>query len=295
MNRHDAAARLELLLARVIARKDAPRTHAFTATAPAAEAPAKPTTPEVMAAVDALDDDANDGSPEVSLHPPLAGDPGIGPEIDLIERTMDLDVFALEATLAATQATSVTIARPFQSAPVPDVSATLDDLSPLDEPLSLEPEALRAPTPLPLRAPTPARPVAAIEPDVVEPEALAPHRPVMRASTPPPLRAPTPAPLRALTPAPIAEMYEPVVEMPAPVVETPAPVVETPAPVAEVPVVEMPAPVVETPAPERFEAKALPVEAAVVAVVAMAPLAPRSLRDILARSMTLKVRRSPRG
>ncbi len=270
MNRHAAAARLELLLARVIARKDLPRGQAFTATAPAAvEVPAKPTTPEVMAAVDALDDDANDGSPEVSLHPPLAGDPGLGPEIDLIERTMDLDVFALENTLAATQETSVTIARPFQPAPIPDVTATLDESATLDDlsPFSREPEPLRAPTPLPLRAPTPARPVATIEPEVVEPEALTPHRPVMRAS--PPLRVPTPAPLRALTPVP-------VVEAPAPVVEAPAPVVEAPA-------------------LERFEAKALPVEAAVVAVVAMAPLAPRSLRDLLARSMTLTVRPARRG
>lgn len=275
MNRHDAAARLEALLARVIARKEAPRGHAHTPTAPSpVEAPAKPTTPEVMAAVDALDDDANDGSPEVSLHPPLAGDSGVGPEIDLIERTMDLDVAALEATLASTQETFVTIARPFQAAPSIDVSATLDEAAAfdeapaLDEPRSVEPEALRAPTPLPLRAPTPlplraptplplraltpARPL--VQAEVVEPEALAPHRPVMRASTPPPLRAPTPAP-----------------------------------------VVEVAPPAPEAREPERFEPKALPVEAAAVQVVAMPPLAPRSLRDLLARSMTLKVRPTPRG
>ena len=88
MNRQDASARLEALLARVIARKDAPRAPR----APAAIATA-PTKAAQSPIEEPLDDD--DSAPEVSLHPPLAGDPGQGPEIDLFERTMDLDVSSL--------------------------------------------------------------------------------------------------------------------------------------------------------------------------------------------------------
>ncbi len=269
MNRQDASARLEALLARVIARKDAPRV--ARKDAPVATAPTK--TPQSPVADD-LDD--LDSAPEVSLHPPLAGDPGQGPEIDLFERTMDLDISSIEAAVAAS-ADMVTRVEPFVRPPpelLPELLPQIDEPAPtvtvstpeelpsldLVSPLEPEPESAPAPTAR-LSEPDAFMPVAPVA-HMIEPA----HAPLPGEE----LRAPTPAPVR----------------VEAPKVEAP-PKVEEPLKV-EAPKVE--APKVEAPKVERFEPEALPAAAAVVQVVAAAPPAPRTLRELLVRSLALRVR-----
>ncbi len=303
MNRQDASARLEALLARVIARKDAPRAPR----APAAIATA-PTKAAQSPIEEPLDDD--DSAPEVSLHPPLAGDPGQGPEIDLFERTMDLDVSSIEAAVAS--ADQVTRVEPFVRPPpemLPELLSEIDEPAPTvtvsspEEGSSLDLSAALEPEPEPSPAPT----ARLSEPDAFMPVSPVAHM-VEPAHAPPAkveLRAPTPAPVQVEAPK-VAE--PPKVEAPVLKVETPAvveaPKVEAPAVVeapkaealivVEAPKVEAPAvveaPKVEAPRVERFEPEALPVAAAVVQVVAAAPPAPRTLRELLTRSLALRVR-----
>ena len=161
-----------------------------------------------------------------------------------------------------------------EPAPTVTVSST-EEGSSLDLSAALEPE------PEPEPAPT----ARLSEPDAFMPVSPVAHM-VEPAHAPPAkveLRAPTPAPVQVEAPK-VAE---------APKVEALVLKVETPA-VVEAPKVEAPAvveaPKVEAPKVERFEAEALPAAAAVVHVVAAAPPAPRTLRELLTRSLALRVR-----
>ncbi len=334
MNRPDAAARLEALLARVIARKDAPRApRAFTqaVTAPAAVQPKAPPAPLPL---EPEPSEARDSSPDVSLHPPLAADNALGPEIDLIERTMDLDIPSIEAAVAATQAMAEarveappsqpevsppepTAEEPSRKAPepvqpqpsealpepAPDVTLDLEPAVTVGEPDEFSPIDIASPDEPAVsldakRELIPLEPEALpLEPDAApfEPDALTSVE--LRVSPPEPARE---APRGRSVVAPPLEVVAPITPPPkveAPVVETPvvaAPTVEAPAvetPIAPPPKVEAPvieAPTVEAPKVVRFEPEALPVVAAAV-VAAVAP-APRTMREMLTRSLALKVR-----
>ncbi len=322
MNRQDASARLEALLARVIARKDAPR------------APSRPRShrdgphegraePHRRAARR-----RRVGRPEVSLHPPLAGDlRASAPRSTSSSARWTSTCSSLEATVASAS-DQVTRVDPFVRPPpemLPELLSEIDEPAPTvtvsspEEGSSLDLSAALEPEPEPSPAPT----ARLSEPDAFMPVSPVAHM-VEPAHAPPAkveLRAPTPAPVQVEAPkvaeppkveAPVLKVETPAVveapkvEAPA-VVEAPkaealivveAPKVEAPAvveaPKVEAPKVEAPAvveaPKVEAPRVERFEPEALPVAAAVVQVVAAAPPAPRTLRELLTRSLALRVR-----
>ncbi len=260
MNRAEATARLEALLTRVIARKDAPRVpRAVVQPASPAREPVKALepvkAPEIAKAVEpvkapelakapepvkAVEPESSHlaSDPDLSVHAPL-GDTGAGPEIDLFEeRTMDLDLHALEA---ASQGETSLAANTVVWTPEP--------------------------------AP---KPVAKPEPVMVEPP-------------------PAPKPVAALSAEPVvAKVAEPVTAREPEPVKAPEPVkVVEPAKVPEVAKVVEPAKVPEVAkaaVPERFEAPAIDAEAARVDVVAMPAPAARPLRELLERSLSLRVR-----
>jgi hypothetical protein len=276
MNRQDAAARLEALLARVVARKDAPRT-AVAPSSPGAVAP--PKSPRLP--LDAKIDEA-----DVSVHTPLAGDPGVGPEIDLIERTMDLDIPSIEAAVAASPALAGSREEPLVE-PSPELTFDREEAAPSvtvsepEESSSVDLAGFAEPEPEPA-------PVARVS----EPDAFVPATPVAHMVEPaveppaiptPELLAPTPDLLREELPELETHVF----------VATQVAVVKVEAPKVEAPKVE--APKVEAPKVEHFEPAALPVSAAVVQVVAADAPAPRTLRELLARSLALRVRPTSAG